>query len=331
RATAPCGDGGAAIQALLGTPAGLAVGLDGSLYIADPALHRVRRIDPPPALSACSGVGNSKRAPQSMAGSKKRLGCATTSRKSKGSKTLTAAPVRQITTVAGDGTDCSTLAARACGDGAPATSAALQGPYGVWVDPTGRLFIADGMRGIREVLPDGTITTIGVGPGSYDVRSVVGGPGGNLYAVTANPDYLLKLNLASGQVTQVVGTGTSGYNGTTDNFGSLLPGTRVQINHPASLSMTPSGNVLFADTNNDMIRAFVPSTGHVIDDLAGLLDSNSNPQAGFNGDGNAGNQTELDHPQAVAATRGALFAVADTGNKRIRQVGPNPLPGAFRK
>ncbi|MBV9196082.1 MAG: pentapeptide repeat-containing protein [Solirubrobacterales bacterium] len=331
RATAPCGDGGAAIQALLGTPAGLAVGLDGSLYIADPALHRVRRIDPPPALSACSGVGNSKRAPQSRAGSKKRLGCATTSRKSKGSKTLTAAPVRQITTVAGDGTDCSTLAARACGDGAPATSAALQGPYGVWVDPTGRLFIADGMRGIREVLPDGTITTIGVGPGSYDVRSVVGGPGGNLYAVTVNPDYLLKLNLASGQVTQVVGTGTSGYNGTTDNFGSLLPGTRVQINHPASLSMTPSGNVLFADTNNDMIRAFVPSTGHVIDDLAGLLDSNSNPQAGFNGDGNAGNQTELDHPQAVAATRGALFAVADTGNKRIRQVGPNPLPGAFRK
>ena len=55
----------------------LAVGLDGSLYMADPSLHRVRRIDP-------SG---------------------------------------QISTVAGDGDDCTTSGS--CGNGGPATSAAL--------------------------------------------------------------------------------------------------------------------------------------------------------------------------------------------------------------
>jgi hypothetical protein len=42
----PCGDGGLATEALLGTPAGLATGRDGSLYIADSSMHRVRKIDP---------------------------------------------------------------------------------------------------------------------------------------------------------------------------------------------------------------------------------------------------------------------------------------------
>ena len=97
----PCGDGGPAADALLDTPSGLAVGLDGSLFIADPALHRVRRIDP-------SGT---------------------------------------ITTVAGNGQSCASPTAT-CGDGGLAVDAALADPYGVWVNPSGELFIADGTRGV---------------------------------------------------------------------------------------------------------------------------------------------------------------------------------------
>ncbi|MBV8734714.1 MAG: hypothetical protein JO120_08045, partial [Solirubrobacterales bacterium] len=156
------------------------------------------------------------------------------------------------------------------------------------------------------------------------VRSVTGGQDGNLYAATINPDYLLQINLASGQVTRVVGTGTSGYNGNTNNLGLLLPGTQVQINHPASLSMTVNGDVLFADTANNLIRAYVPSSGHVIDDIGGLI-SNGTPEGGFNDDGHYANATKFAQPQAVAATRGALYVVADTGNKRIRQIGPSPV------
>ena len=211
-----------------------------------------------------------------------------------------------------------------CGDGGPAAAAALDGPDGVWASPSGELFIADGLRGIREVLPNGNITSIGPTPGTSDVISVAGDAAGNLYAATNNPDYLLQINLTSGQATPVVGTGTSGYNGNT-NSGLLLPGTQVQINHPQGLSVALNGNVVFADSTNHLIRAYVASTGHVIDDLAGLV-SNGVPQGGFNGDGQWADQTKFQNPAAVTVTRGALLVIADTGNSRVRQIGPSPLP-----
>jgi hypothetical protein len=272
-----------AIVARTPDPNGLAIGLDGSLYIADPTLHQVKRMD-------SSGT---------------------------------------ISTVAGSGTACSSPTA-GCGDGGPATAATLSGPLGVWASPNGELFIADGVRGIREVLPDGTIATIGPKPGSYDVVSVTGDAAGNLYAATNkiaassgpapinNADYILRVNPSNGQVNTVVGTGTSGYNGNHDPSG-------VAINHPGALSVAPNGHVVFADTGNHLIRAYVPANGNVIDDLGGLI-SNGVPQGGFNNDGNYANQTEFDNPAAVTVTRGALLVVADTGNSRLRQIGPSPLP-----
>jgi len=272
--TSACGDGGPATRALLGTPAGMAVGLDGSLYIADPALHRVRRIDP-------SG---------------------------------------QISTVAGNGTACAVPGD--CGDGGPPEDAQLAGPYGVWVDPYGNVYIADGTQGIRVVSRrSGTIKSIDTR--GLDVRSVVGDPNGDLYATTNAPDYLIKLSPA-GQMITVVGTGTSGYNGNTTRSGQLAPGTQVQINRPGGLSIGPDGDVIFADAGNNLIRAYVPTTGRVIDALGGLV-SAGKPQAGFNGDGLWADQTKLNHPASVTVTGGNLYVVADTDNHRVRRFGISPF------
>jgi uncharacterized protein YjbI with pentapeptide repeats len=315
--TDPCGDGGPASQAHLGMPAGLAVGPDGSLYVADPALHRVRVIGPPPQ-QAKSQRARCRKPPARKRSA--RLPCAG------GSRPLAAAASGTITTVAGNGTEC-TGQQPACGDGGAATDASLSGPYGVWVDPSGRLFIADGHRGVREVHPDGRITT--VGGDTYDIRGVAGDSAGALYATTNDPDYVVKIDLAKGSVTKVVGTGTSGYNGNSDpNTGLLLPGTQVQINHPQGVSIGLDGNVVFADSGNNLIRAYVPSSSHVID-LGGLV-SKGIPQGGFNDDRRFADATEFDHPLDVTVTRGVLFVVADTQNKRIREFGPIPDVGRIR-
>ncbi|MGH3398763.1 MAG: hypothetical protein ACRDPO_29160 [Streptosporangiaceae bacterium] len=68
-----------------------------------------------------------------------------------------------ITTVAGDfaADQASDGLGGFSGDGGPATSAQLNDPQGVAVDGAGDLFIADTFNNaIREVTPDGTITTV---------------------------------------------------------------------------------------------------------------------------------------------------------------------------
>ena len=273
-----CGDGGPATAAQLYQPNGLAVGLDGSLYIADVGLRKVRKVDP-------SGV---------------------------------------ITTVAGTGGRCD---GGQCGDGGPATGAELTEAFGVAVDPYGVLLIADAEGGVRRVAVDGTISTL-TDRGSGDIYwSVALGGDGTIYAATQFPDHIVTINPTSGAVTRVVGTGISGYNGNSQNVGGepfLLPGTEVQINQPSGLSVDLDGNVVFADAANHLIRAFVPSSGHVIDDLAGVV-TNGPPTGGFNGDGHWSDETQLHAPLGVTATQGALLVVADTDNQRVRQVGPAPL------
>jgi hypothetical protein len=145
-----------------------------------------------------------------------------------------------------------------------------------------------------------------------------------LYAGTNNPDYIVAVDRDNGRGTPVVGTGTSGYNGNTTRLGTLAPGTSVQVDNPRGLSIGLDGNVLFADTGNNLIRAYVPSSKHVIDALAGVV-SKDVPQEGFNGDGHFADKTELDRPRAVTPWRSGLIAIADSGSKRVRQFGPSPL------
>jgi hypothetical protein len=281
--TEPCGDGGAATGAQLGLPAGLAVGRDGSWYIADPDLHRVRKVD----------------------------------------------HSQNISTVAGSGEGCA-VSTDACGDGGLATAAALSGPTGVWVDPVGNIWIADGLRGIRHVLPDGTITSLELGSGPYDIQSVVGDATGHVYATTTRPgdatypDYLLQVDPRSGQVDRVVGTGTSGYNGSADSDGDPLPGNQVQVNQPVGLSLRLDGDVLFADTGNHLARAYVPTQGTVIE-LGGLV-AGGTPQGGSNGTGHWADQTELNHPLGLSTMANSryLIVVADTDNELVRLLGPVP-------
>jgi sugar lactone lactonase YvrE len=113
------------------------------------------------------------------------------------------------------------------GDGGPATRAELYLPTGVALDGEGNLFIADTENNlIRQVAPDGTITTVAGGGNSVALGD--GGPAtsallslpmavavdvaGNLFIADYTNYRVRKVSL-SGIITSVAGNGQFSYSG----------------------------------------------------------------------------------------------------------------------
>ena len=125
-----------------------------------------------------------------------------------------------ITTVAGTGTGGYS------GDGGQATSAQLDYPRGVFVDPQGTLYIADSDNNrVRKVSTDGIITTIaGTGTAGYSgdggqaTSAQLNGPGGvfldaqgTIYIADSLNNRVRKI--VGGNITTIAGTGTAGFSG----------------------------------------------------------------------------------------------------------------------
>src|SRR5262249_21381165 len=90
------------------------------------------------------------------------------------------------------------------------------------------------------------------------------------------------------------------------------PGNTVPLRYPYGVTQDSSGNVYFADNQDQRIRR-VDSNG-VITTIAG------NGQTGFSGDGGPATSAKLNSPQAVKLDgKGNLF-IADYNNNRIRKV-----------
>jgi sugar lactone lactonase YvrE len=175
------GDGGHAALARLNSPAGVAVGLGDSVFVADPGNNRVRMISADGTISTVAGTGEAGYAGDGGVASQAVLnspqGLAVDA---EGNLYVTDSfndRVRKIdlegviTTIAGDGVQGYS------GDGGPATQAALNlatGPLSgagqaLAVDQRGDLFVADGGNNrVREVDVGGVIRTVaGTGQPGY--------------------------------------------------------------------------------------------------------------------------------------------------------------------
>ena len=176
------GDGGSATSALLNSPSGVAVDLSGNLFIADFGNNRIRKVTPQGTITAVAGNGgvgfSGDGGPATSAQLNYPSGVAVDASgtlfvaDTGNSRIRRVTPQGTITTIAGNG------GMGFSGDGGPATSAQLNGPTGIAVDLSGDLFIADaGNSRIREVTPQGTITTI-AGNGTYGGLTLSSGDGG---------------------------------------------------------------------------------------------------------------------------------------------------------
>ena len=318
------GDGGAANQAQLQLPSGVAVDTKGNVYIADTADNLIRLVTPDGLINSIAGDGYPAFSGDTMAANTAELNhpqdVAVDSKGNIYIADTVSAVIRKITTdgiintIAGNGT------LGTGGDGGLATSAALISPYSVAVDSSGNVYIAQPEDGrIRKVnVSDSNINTVAgngtVGFGGDGGRAtsaqlwlpsgVTVDASGNLYiADTANN----RVRKVSGSnIATIAGSGLFSYSG--DSGAS----TKAQLNSPQGVAVDAAGNYYVADTGNNVVRK-VAANG-TITTLAGT------GTAGFAGDNGAAASAQLNSPQGVAVDGSGNVYIADTQNSRVRKV-----------
>ena len=312
------GDGNPATLFQLSSPSGVAIDSTGALYIADNGNRRIRRLSAG-TIATVAGGGPGDSAPAPFSGLNQPYAVA---KDSAGNvyvadtfnhRIRMITPAGQISTIAGTG------AAGYSGDNGPAASAQLAYPYGVAVDASGNVYIADTNNYRIRKVSGGTITTIaGTGICCY---SGDGGPAinaqfnvprglafdasGNLYIADAGNNRVRKVT-TGGTITTVAGNGACCYSG--DNIAA----TSAELNNPFAIALDASGNLYIADTNNFRIRK-VDLSGNITT-VAGIGSS------GFSGDGGTATSAQINFTYGITVDSSGNLFIADTSNNRIREI-----------
>ncbi|NUQ61816.1 MAG: hypothetical protein HUU20_04965 [Pirellulales bacterium] len=159
----------------------------------------------------------------------------------------------------------------------------------------------------------GRIDTVAGNGDKSDVGQPFGvefGPGGDLYICEVENHRIRRLNLNSGELRPIAGTGQKGYSG---DGGSA---SQAKLNEPYEVRFDASGNMFFVEMQNHIVRRIDGKTG-AITTIAGT------GRPGYNGDEGRATGTELSSPHSIALDGEGYLYLADIGNHRIRRVDLN--------
>lgn len=322
------GDDGTAKGTLVSYPTGIAIRA-GDIFFADSGNYRIRKINTVGVITTIAGngtIGYSGDGGTATAASIGQIfGITFDSSGNLFLADVTNNVVRMVDTsglihtVAGNGT------AGFSGDGGPATSATLNFPFSVVTDGSKNLYIADNKNyRVRRVDAAGTITTF-AGNGSAGCTGD-GGPAtsatlgtarglmiasGNLFISTGSCGRIREVNLSTNIIATFAGS-SSGYNG--DGHAPLT----TKFLGPVGLVISPLGNLVVVDTNNQRVRE-VNQIVQVVSTIAG----------GYNGDGGAGTSSSLDLPEAIAFDNAGNLYIADANANRVRKLSPTGVITTF--
>lgn len=319
------GDGGFSGRAALNEPKGLAVDPLGNVVIADSENHVIRWIDRASGvISTLAGVAVDQGLPAAVFGE---LGVGQVRDEDPFAETASTALQGYTQQADLSGTvryviNGTIAPKRFGGDGGPAIHARLSFPTAAVVDRQGHLYIADTMNHRVRVVEAGTgiiRTLAGVGQPRY------GGDGGSAMAAGLNEPAALALNgrgllyiadqsnnrvraidLATGQIRTIAGTGAPAYNG------DGIPATEAALAGPSGLTCGEDGTLFIADTFNGRIRAVDPITGlirTVVGD-GGEYRYQSEAEAP---------SASLSRPSGIAVDRDGNLWLTDSDNHLVRR------------
>jgi streptogramin lyase len=133
------------------------------------------------------------------------------------------------------------------------------------------------------------------------------GPDGALYICEVRNHRVLRLDLKTGELTTVAGSGTKGYSGDGG------PAKKAELNEPYEVRFDKAGNMLFVEMQNQLVRKVDAKTG-MISTVSGT------GQKGFGGDGGPATKAQFSSPHSIALDSADDLYIADIGNHRIRKV-----------
>jgi hypothetical protein len=354
------GNGGAATNAKLHDPYGVAVDNAGNVYIADNLNNVIRKVNTAGIITTI--VGNGYNAGTGMGGYNKPSGPATTIELNgpEGVAVDTLGNVyfcdqinnivRKllttgiVITIAGNASLTAPGTQGYGGDGGAATLAKLWYPGYVAVDLAGNVYISSDNL-IRKVNTAGIITTIAgdttgastganggySGDGGMATNAQLGHPdgvavdkAGNVYIADKFNTVIRKVNTA-GIISTFAGNGTVGYSGD----GSQA--TAAQLGQPRDVAVDNVGNIYIADGDNNVIRKV--NTSGIITTVVGTgygapgFPGYPLPGGGFSGNGGSPTAAELWGPDGVAIDAIGNIYISDELSNTIRKVSINAVAG----
>jgi sugar lactone lactonase YvrE len=312
---------GAGSMARFFRPGGVAVDSFGNVYVADTFSDTIRIIDAAGVVTTLAGSAGESGSADGT-GSAARFyypeavavdGSGVVYVADTGNSTIRKiTPAGVVTTIAG-------LAGSSANIDGTGSAARFSSPYGVAVDRSGNVYVADtASNNIRQITPAGVVTTIAglVGAYTYGCGDGIGrsatffypaglavDTAGNIFVAEEGNDAIRKITPA-GVVTTIAGFAPSWNNA--DGTGSA-----ARFASPAGVAADSFGNIYVADSWNHTIRK-INSSGSVTT-FAGLA-ANSGSADG------TGNAARFNRPFGVTVDKVGNVYVANLEDNTVRKI-----------